>query len=85
MKTKKQQLEELEATVNVYKDQQDELVNKLWAWHRRIVDKAEERVIRELEDYLGGQLNRKDNHMTGEKRGALRDLLIILDKLKNKS
>ncbi len=35
---------ELEALVNVYKDQPDNLVNKLWSWRKKAIQATEERV-----------------------------------------
>lgn len=39
------QIRELEALVNVYKDQPDNLVNKLWSWRNRSVKQREEEMV----------------------------------------
>ena len=48
MKKTEQQIKELEALVNVYKSQPDNLVNKLWAWRKRAVESSQEELLEEI-------------------------------------
>ena len=47
-KTKKE-LRELEAIVNLYKEQPDNLVNKIWSWRKKALQAKEEEVVEILE------------------------------------
>ena len=47
-KTKKE-LRELEAIVNLYKEQPDNLVNKIWSWRKKALQAKEEEVGEKVE------------------------------------
>jgi len=51
MKTKKE-LRELEAIVNLYKEQPDNLVNKIWSWRKKALQDKEEEVKKVWKEYI---------------------------------
>ena len=54
----KEELRELEAIVNLYKEQPDNLVNKIWSWRKKALQAKEEEVVEKYGEFRGVKGNK---------------------------